>query len=65
MPWVTINMLEGRTDDQKRRLHHEVAKAVATVLAIPADKVRIQMIDMPFVNHSVGGVPSDELLGKK
>jgi 4-oxalocrotonate tautomerase family enzyme len=61
MPWITINMLEGHSESNKRRLHKDVTAAVAGALDIPQDWVRIQIIDMKPIDNSIGGVTIDRL----
>lgn len=63
MPWATINIMEGRSDEIKRDLHQKVSAAIASALNIPEEKVRIQIVDMRPVDHSIGGV-TIERLGK-
>ncbi len=63
MPWVTINMYAGRSAEKKRMLHDKVAAAVAESLDLPKDKIRVQLIEMEELQHSIGGVVS-ELPGK-
>ncbi len=58
MPWVTINLLAGRSDEKKAALHEKVCDAVASALEIPKDKIRIQLIEMEEGQHSIGGVLS-------
>ena len=57
MPWVTVNMLEGRSDKQKSKLHQTVSKAVAESLGVPVDFVHVQIIEMKKKDYSKGGVP--------
>lgn len=61
MPWVTINVLKGHSAAKKLKLHRAVAKAVCDSLAIPADWVKIQIVEMNPKDHSIGGVPADKL----
>lgn len=60
MPWVTINLLEGRSLEKKYRLHEKVTAAVAEALEIPLDAVKVQLIDMPLHDYSHGGVTADK-----
>ena len=55
MPVLQINMLQGRTLEQKRALVDSVTKAVCDSLGSPPEKVRIILNDMPQENYSVGG----------
>jgi 4-oxalocrotonate tautomerase len=56
MPWVTINMLEGRAEEKKLKLHDAVAKAVAESLDISPDIVQVQIVEMKKEHYSKGGV---------
>lgn len=55
MPIITINLLEGRTDDQKERLIHQVTEACHQALDAPRDSVRIILTDMRKQHYGVGG----------
>lgn len=57
MPYVTINLMGGRTAEQKKKLHEAVTKAICDSLHVEADKVRIQLVDMSPEDYSVGGTP--------
>ncbi len=55
VPIVTIEMFEGRTPDQKSRLHREVSAAVADCAGCAVGDVRIIIREMQRENYSVGG----------
>ncbi len=55
MPFVQINMLEGRTIEQKRNLAKSVTKSVSDSLGIPESNVTIIIKDVPKTNFSQGG----------
>ena len=55
MPYVTVKMLEGRTDEQKRALCEKVTEAVAETTGAPAEKVVVFIEEMQKNHHSVGG----------
>ncbi len=59
MPYVTINLLEGRSLEKKHKLHKLVTAAVAEALEIPAEAIKVQLVDMPRENYSHAGIPSD------
>jgi len=63
MPWVTINMLTGVSDEKKRALHKNVAKTIAATLEMPVERVRIQLTEMEDIDHSIGG-QTIEVLGR-
>ncbi len=55
MPFITVQVFEGRTVDEKRKLASEVTKAVCSSLGVPPETVRITISDLPKENLSVGG----------
>lgn len=55
MPIIQINMFEGRTVDQKRRLVAEVTDAVVRSIGVTAEDVRIIIQDMAKHDYSVAG----------
>lgn len=61
MPWITVNVLSGHSEEKKRCLHEALAKAAYTALDIPPEWVKIQIVEMKDVDHSIGGVTLDKL----
>ena len=61
MPWITINLMEGHSEEKKRKLHEEVAKVAYNTLGIPPEWVKIQIVEMKAVDHSIGGVTIDKM----
>ncbi len=55
MPYVTVKMLEGRTDEQKRALCEKVTKAVAETVNAPKEKVVVFIEEMPKSHYAVAG----------
>ena len=55
MPIIQINLIEGRTTDQKRKLVASVTEAVTKSLDVGPDAVRIILQDMSKENYAVGG----------
>ncbi len=56
MPIIHVNMYEGRTIDQKRKLVVAMTEAVVKSLDVKPDAVRIILHDIPKQNLSVAGV---------
>ncbi|MDM5246323.1 MULTISPECIES: 2-hydroxymuconate tautomerase [Lysinibacillus] len=56
MPYVTVKMLEGRTDEQKRALVKEVTEAVSRTVNAPAENVTVFIEEMPKNHYGVAGV---------
>ena len=46
MPYVTVKMLEGRTDDQKRALVEKVTDAVVETTGAPKEAVTVFIEEM-------------------
>lgn len=61
MPWVTIDVMSGHSEEKKRKLHEAVAKAVFDTLEIPPEWVKIQIVEMKDIDHSIGGVTMDKM----
>ncbi len=55
MPIAQINIVEGRTDEQKERLIHEVTDAIVRSLGAPVESVRIILNEMPKQHFGIGG----------
>jgi 4-oxalocrotonate tautomerase family enzyme len=55
MPWITVNLMEGHSKEQKADLHLSVAQAVSKSLGLPEEYVRIQLVEMTGENHSIAG----------
>ncbi|MBO1512773.1 MULTISPECIES: 2-hydroxymuconate tautomerase [Metabacillus] len=55
MPYVTVKMLEGRTDEQKRALVEKVTAAVSETTGAPAEKIAVFIDEMSKSNYALGG----------
>ena len=55
MPYVTVKMLEGRTEEQKRELCEKVSKVVAETVDAPIEKVVVFIEEMPKSHYAVAG----------
>ncbi len=56
MPLVTINILEGRTVEQKRGMAKDVTAAIVKNIGCPATAVTITIVDLKKENISAGGI---------
>ncbi|MBD8032646.1 MULTISPECIES: 2-hydroxymuconate tautomerase [Solibacillus] len=56
MPIVTIKMVEGRTEEQKRALVEEVTQAVSKTVDAPVENVSIIIEEMSKNHFAKGGV---------
>jgi len=55
MPLVTIDIWEGRTVEQKRKLARAVTSAVVGAIGCPEEAVEIIIRDVPKINWATGG----------
>ncbi|MEQ8166194.1 MAG: 2-hydroxymuconate tautomerase [Alphaproteobacteria bacterium] len=59
MPIIEVNMLEGRTDEQKRAMVSSMTEAVIKSLDVPPQSVRIMIREMEPRHYAIGGVMRD------
>ncbi|KKM11511.1 4-oxalocrotonate tautomerase [Clostridiales bacterium PH28_bin88] len=55
MPIITIEMLEGRTLEQKRELAEAITREVSRITNAPPEAVSIIIREMPTTNFSKAG----------
>ncbi|WP_267912427.1 2-hydroxymuconate tautomerase [Lederbergia citri] len=55
MPYVTVKMLEGRTEEQKKALVEKVTAAVVETTGASTDKVVVFIEEMSKSHYAVGG----------
>lgn len=55
MPYVTVKMLEGRTEEQKRALVEKVTEAVVETTGATAEKVTVFIEEMSKNHYATGG----------
>ncbi|MBB6444269.1 2-hydroxymuconate tautomerase [Bacillus benzoevorans] len=55
MPFIQINILEGRTPEKKERLIREVSDLVSEVLEAPIESVRVMINEMPPEHWGIAG----------
>jgi 4-oxalocrotonate tautomerase len=55
MPEITINMAEGRTDEQKAGMMRDITQALVKNLGVDADAVVIQINEAPLRHKMKGG----------
>ena len=61
MPVAQINILEGRSDEQKEMLIREVTDAISRSLGAPVESVRIIITKMPKQHFGIGGQSAKKL----
>ncbi|WP_342433631.1 2-hydroxymuconate tautomerase [Neobacillus sp. FSL H8-0543] len=55
MPYVTVKMLEGRTEEQKKALVEKVTAAVSETVDAPKENIVVFIEEMPKNHYAVGG----------
>ena len=56
MPIIQVEMLKGRTVEQKRAMVEKVTQAVAETVNCPKEAVKIIIREMDLENFAQGGV---------
>jgi 4-oxalocrotonate tautomerase len=60
MPFISISMYKGRTNEQKERLIKRVTEAVCTSVDCKPEAVWIKIEDVNKENWGMGGVQSSK-----
>ena len=55
MPTINVQMLEGRTTEQRRKLAQELTEGTCRALGCPADAVQIILTDIKKENWAEAG----------
>lgn len=61
MPFVTIQFLEGRSDDQKKALVSEVTEVVSKNLKAPKENIHVILEEMKKTDYGVGGLRKSDI----
>jgi 4-oxalocrotonate tautomerase len=61
MPFLQVNILEGRTEEQKLGLIRELTETVCRVLGSKPEQVRVLINDVPNTNWGIAGQSAKEL----
>ena len=57
MPFVTVRIWEGRSDEQKALIQAKVTAAVVESMQVRAEAVTVLLEETPKVNWGIGGKP--------
>lgn len=60
MPLVQIQMIEGRTEDQKREVIKSVSEALVKSTGSPIEAVRVIIQEVPSTNWGKNGLPAKD-----
>lgn len=61
MPIANIQMMEGRTPEQKAKLIRKVTDAIMESLDAPEGNVRVLINEIPKQHFGIGGQSADKL----
>jgi 4-oxalocrotonate tautomerase len=61
MPFAQIYLLEGRTEEQKRRLIEKVTEALVETVDAQREAVRVMVVDVPKTQWGIGGKTAKDL----
>lgn len=61
MPIVQIHLIEGRTVEQKKAIIEKVTQALVEAAAVPAERVRIIIQDIPSTQFGIAGKTARDL----
>lgn len=61
MPIAHINIMEGRTDEQKEMLVAEVTSAISRSLDSPEQNIRVLIHEVPKQNWGIAGSSAKKL----
>jgi 4-oxalocrotonate tautomerase len=61
MPFAQIYMLEGRTDEQKKKVIEKVTAALVDAVGAKPETVRVMILEVPKSQWGIGGVSAQDL----
>ncbi|MBA4538021.1 4-oxalocrotonate tautomerase [Bacillus aquiflavi] len=61
MPFIQINLLEGRSPEKKEQLIAEVTETVERVIQAPKETIRVMINEMPAAHWGIAGVSVKKL----
>ena len=60
MPWITVQLLAGRTVEQKKELVAALTRETSRVCGCSTDAVQIVIEDVQMDNWGIGGILASE-----
>ena len=60
MPLIHVELVEGRTKEQKKQLGEAITKAAVDIVNVPADAVKVIFVDMKKDDYMEGGILRSE-----
>lgn len=60
MPMIHVELVEGRTFEQKKALGEAITKATMDIAKVPKEAVKVIFVDMKATDFMEGGVMRSE-----
>ena len=60
MPIINVNMMEGRTVEQKEALIKSVSEAVTVSIGAPEQNIRVLITEYPKAHWGIGTLPANK-----
>ena len=60
MPLIHVELVEGRTKKQKKKLGEAITKATVDIVKVPAEAVKVIFVDMKKDDFMEGGILRSE-----
>lgn len=64
MPYITVKLMEGRSDSKKRTLIEKLTEVTANTLNIQTDQIRVELVELKEGNFAIGGKLAQKKLNK-
>jgi len=61
MPFAQIQIMEGRSEDQKRAVIEKVTAALVEAVGAPIDSVRVIITEIPKAHWGIAGKSAKDL----
>ncbi|WP_338452224.1 4-oxalocrotonate tautomerase [Niallia oryzisoli] len=61
MPFIQINIMEGRPPEKITELISNVTDTVSETLGAPKQNIRVLVTEMPKTHWGIAGVPASDL----
>lgn len=65
MPIISVKLLRGRTNDQKRALVKELAEGAIRALGVPEESIRVILSEVEMEHWGIGTKTKAEIEGSK
>lgn len=65
MPIVQIELIEGRSEDQKREMAKQITETISQVAKTPKENVKIIFREMTTTNYAQGGKLTKDIINEK